>query len=317
MPAAAKTARAARVHRFGPPDVIVIDVVERPEPRAREVLVRVAAAGVGRWDALTREGRNATHPSLPLILGSDISGVVETIGTGVSNVAAGDEVFGVTNPQFCGAYTDAAVARAPMLARTPDGLTHLQAASVPVVAVTAWQMLFEYAKVKKRDRVLIHGAGGNVGAYAVQLAKRAGLHVVATTGSEDLAYVRSLGADLVLDFRATRFEHAVREVDAVIDTVGGDTRDRSIGVVRRGGVLVTSVSPPPPAPERPDVRQIFFLVEVTTARLDDLAELFRRGQLSTRVGSVLPLASARIAHEMLAGSPHERGKIVLDMTTTH
>ena len=202
-----------------------------------------------------------------------------------------------------------------MLARTPEGLTHPQAASVPVVAVTAWQMLFDYAKVEKGDRVLIHGAGGNVGAYAVQLARRAGLYVVATTGSEDLAYVRSLGADLVLDFRATRFEDTVREVDAVIDTVGGDTRDRSIGVVRRGGVLVTSVSPPPPAPERPDVRQIFFLVEVTTARLDDLAELFRRGELSTRVGSVLPLVSARIAHDMLAGVPHERGKIVLDMTT--
>lgn len=312
--AVVKTARAARVHRFGAPDVIVIEAVERPEPRAGEVLVRVAAAGVGPWDALTREGRNATRPSLPLILGSDISGVVEAVGADVPNVAVGDDVFGVTNAQFCGAYTDAAIARASMLTRRPEGLTHRQAASVPVVAVTAWQMLFDYAKLERGGRVLIHGAGGNVGAYAVQLARRAGLHVIATAGGEDLDYVRTLGADLVLDFRTTRFEDSVRDVDGVIDTVGGETRDRSIQVVRRGGVLVTSVSPPTPAPDRPDVRQVFFLVDVTTARLDHLADLFRRGELSTRVGSVLPLASARIAHEMLAGARHARGKIVLDMT---
>lgn len=312
--AAAKTARAACIHRFGPPDVIVVDIVGRPEPQAGEVLVRVAAAGVGPWDALTREGRNATHPTLPLILGSDIAGVVEQVGSGVSNVAVGDEVFGVTNPQFCGAYTDAAIAKASMLARRPDGLTHVQAASVPVVAVTAWQMLFDYAKVERGGRVLIHGAGGNVGAYAVQLAKRAGLHVVATTSGEDVTYVRRLGADDVIDFRATRFEDAVAEVDAVIDTVGGDTRDRSLRVIRRGGVLVTSVSPPTPAIERPDLRQVFFLVEVTTARLDRVADMFRRGELATRVGTVLPLANARIAHEMLAGAPHEPGKIVLDMS---
>lgn len=313
MATAAHTARAARIHRFGPPDVIVIDTIDRPVPRDGEALIRVAAAGVGPWDALTREGRNATGPSLPLILGSDISGIVESVGPGVSNVAPGDAVFGVTNGQFCGGYTEMAAATATMLARRPEGLTHVEAASVPVVAVTAWQMLFEYATVREGDRVLVHGAGGNVGAYAVQLARRAGVHVTATAGAEDLAYVRGLGADVVVDFRAERFEDAVTDVDAVIDTVGGETRDRSVAVLRHGGVLVTSASPPP-HPERSDVRQVFFLVEVTTPRLERIADLFRRGELSARIGSVLPLAGARRAHEMLAGAPHERGKIVLDLT---
>jgi NADPH:quinone reductase-like Zn-dependent oxidoreductase len=135
--------KAARIHKFGPPDVIVIDELPRPTPGHGEVLVRVKAAGVGPWDALIREGKSVVKSSLPLILGSDLSGLIEEIGPGVSDFKAGDEVYGVTNPDFCGAYAEFAVASASMVARKPNGLTHVEAASVPVIAVTAWQMLFD------------------------------------------------------------------------------------------------------------------------------------------------------------------------------
>jgi NADPH:quinone reductase-like Zn-dependent oxidoreductase len=306
--------RAARIHKFGPPDVITIDEIPRPIPGDGEILVRVAAAGVGPWDALFRTGKLAVKSPLPLILGSDLSGVIEAVGPSVSAFKAGDAVYGLTNPDFIGAYTEYALASAAMMARKPQELSHIEAASVPVVAVTAWQMLFDYAHAKPGQRVLIHGAGGNVGAYAVQMASQAGLQVFATVSADDAPYVRSLGATNVIDYKTTTFEEAVPPLDAVIDTVGGETRERSFGIIKPGGILVTSVSEPLPE-RRPSngVRAVYFVVEVTTARLDKITDLFNRGKLTARVGTVLPLEQARIAHEMLGGAPHKRGKIVLSV----
>jgi NADPH:quinone reductase-like Zn-dependent oxidoreductase len=306
--------RAARIHKFGPPGVIVIDELPRPMPGDGEILVRVAAAGVGHWDALIREGKSVVKSPLPLILGSDLSGVIEKVGPAVSGFKAGDDVYGVTNPDFIGAYTEYALASAAMMARKPPGLSHVEAASVPVVAVTAWQMLFDYARAKPGQSVLIHGAGGNVGAYAVQLASQAGLQVFATVSADDAPYVRSLGATNVIDYKTTKFEEAVPPIDVVIDTVGGETRERSFGIIKPGGILVSVVSEPMPERHPSNgVRAVFFLVEVTTGRLDKITDLFSRGKLTSRVGTVLPLEQARIAHEMLGGAPHNRGKIVLSV----
>jgi NADPH:quinone reductase-like Zn-dependent oxidoreductase len=303
--------KAARIHKFGPPDVIVIDELPRPTPGHGEVLVRVKAAGVGPWDALIREGKSVVKSSLPLILGSDLSGLIEEIGPGVSDFKAGDEVYGVTNPDFCGAYAEFAVASASTVARKPNGLTHVEAASVPVIAVTAWQMLFDYAGAKSAQTVLVHGGAGNVGAYAVQLASQAGLHVIATAASRDAAYVESLGAERVLDYRSSRFEDEASGVDIVVDTVGGETRERSIHVLKPDGILVSVVSPFPESSKPAGIRTAFFIVEVTTARLNTLTNIFDRGKLLVQVGSVLPLEQACGAHEMLAGATHKRGKIVL------
>ena len=304
--------KAARIHRFGSPEVIVIDHVQTPTPGPGELLVRVAAAGVGNWDALIREQKSVVSSPLPLTLGSDLSGVVESTGAGVAEFKPGEEVYGVTNPQFIGAYAEYALASAEMVARKPKGLSFVEAASVPVVAVTAWQMLFDYAQAQSGQAVLIHGAAGNVGAYAVQLAKHAGLQVFATAGSADLDYVRSLGADGIVNYKTTRFEEAAPAVDVVVDTVGGETRNRSYGVLKQGGILVSVVSPFPQTPSPPaGVRAAFFLVEVTTDRLNTIAKLFDSGRLACQVGTVLPLDQARTAHEMLAGAPHKRGRIVL------
>jgi NADPH:quinone reductase-like Zn-dependent oxidoreductase len=304
--------KATRILQFGPPSVILNTDTVSPEPREGELLVRVKAAGVGPWDALIREGKSAIPQLLPLTLGSDLSGTVESIGAGVSGFQIGEAIYGATNQQFTGAYAEYALAAAGMVARKPTVLSFIEAASAPVVAVTAWQMLFDYARVISGQTVLVHGAGGNVGAYAVQLAKHAGLHVIATAAARDVEYVRSLGAEKVVNYQTTRFEDVVGSVDVVIDTVGGETRERSFRLVKRGGILVSAVSPvPAETPKRLGIRAVFFLVEVTTARLNALTELFESGELVPHVGTVLPLEAARTAHEMLAGVPHNPGKIVL------
>jgi NADPH:quinone reductase-like Zn-dependent oxidoreductase len=305
--------KAARILRFGPPNIITNDDLPRPEPAAGQLLVRVKAAGVGNWDALIREGRVRLQP-LPLTLGSELSGIVEGIGADVSGVKIGDEVYGATNEQFSGAYAEFALPLATMMARKPHTLNFIEAASVPIVAVTAWQMLFEHARVSTGQTVLVHGAAGNVGAYAVQLAKQAGLRVIATAGSADLEYVRALGAERVVDYEKERFEDSVSGIDAVLDTVGGDTQKRSLRALKPGGILVSVVSPVPEATqERYGIRAAYFYVNVTTARLNKITELFDSGKLSSDVGTVLRLEEARTAHEMLGGAPHRRGKIVLNV----
>lgn len=303
--------KAARIHRFGPPSVIDVEEIPEPVPGPGEVLVRVAAAGVGPWDALIREHKSEVLSPLPLTLGSDLAGTVANLGEGVTSSKVGDEIYGVTNPQFIGAYAECAIANATMIALKPRGMTDLEAASVPVVAVTAWQMLFDYAKAEAGQTVLVHGAAGNVGAYAVQLAKYAGLKVIATASTADAEYVKTLGAQRVLDYRATRFEDEVSGVDVVIDTVGGETRQRSTKVLKPGGWLVSVVSPFRKDQETPGVRTAFFIVDVNTARLNALSKLFERRKVLTQLGSVLPLDQVRTAHKMLAGAPHQRGKIVL------
>ena len=304
---------AWRVHEFGPPNVMRFERVPRPEPGSAEVLVKVKAAGVGPWDGWIRAGKSALPQPLPLTPGSDLSGEIIAVGPDVSDLRVGDQVYGVTNPQFLGAYAEYAVASATMISKKPTSLTYIEAASVPVVAVTAWQALFDQAQLKAGQTVLIHGASGNVGAYAVQLAHRAGLRTFATAAADDILFVRKLGANTVIDYQNQRFEDVVRDADAVIDLVGGETQERSFQVLRRGGRLISAVSRPDQhLAESYGVEAAFFLVNVTTERLAEIASLIDSGKLQTHVGLVLPLADAREAHLILEGGrPRPKGKIVL------
>jgi NADPH:quinone reductase-like Zn-dependent oxidoreductase len=284
------TMMAWRVHEFGPPEVMKFERVPRPEPGPGEILVSVEAAGVGPWDGWIRAGKSALPQPLPLTLGSDLSGEIVSVGPGVSELRAGDQVYGVTNPRFIGAYAEYALACAQMLSSKPTSLSHVEAASIPVVAVTAWQALFDHAQLKTGQTVLIHGAAGNVGSF-----------------------VRNLGANTVIDYRTQRFEEEVRDADAVIDLVGGETQNRSFQVLRRGGKLISAVSPPDQhLAERHGVEAAFFLVSVTRQYLAQIARLVDAGKLTTKVGAVLPLADAREAHFMLERvRPQPKGKIVL------
>ena len=302
--------KAARIHQFGPPDVISLDELPELIPADREVLVRVAAAGVGPWDAWIREGKSVVTVTLPITLGSDISGIVEQIGPNVRHLSVGDPVYGVSNANFTGGYAEYAVASETTLSPKPKSLDWLAAASAPIVAVTAWQMLFEYANAQSGQSVLILGAAGSVGSYAVQLAAQSGLTVFATASSADADYVRSLGAAVVVDYKSASLEDVVPLVDMALDMVGGIARDASLPRIKPGGILVSIVSDIASTPA-PNIRGVFFLVDVTSERLRKLTELFDAGRLKPNVGSDLPLEAARLSHEMLAGAPHRRGKIVL------
>jgi NADPH:quinone reductase-like Zn-dependent oxidoreductase len=309
---------AWRVHEFGPPDAMAFDRVPRPDPGPGEVLVKVAAAGVGPWDGWIRAGKSALPQPLPLTLGSDLSGEIVAIGSGVSDARVGDQVYGVTNSQFIGAYAEYAVASTAMIASKPASVTYIEASSVPVVAVTAWQALFDQARLKAGQAVLIHGAAGNVGAYAVQLARRADLQIIATVATGDIPFVRSLGADTVIDYKNQRFEEEVRNADAVIDLIGGEIQTRSFQVLRRGGKLISAVSDPDQhLAQSHGVEAAFFLVNVTRQSLAQIAGLIDDGKLRTHVGAVLPLADAREAHMMLEHlRPQPKGKIVLSVESS-
>jgi NADPH:quinone reductase-like Zn-dependent oxidoreductase len=306
--------KACRIHRFGGPEVITLEDATPAEPGAGEVLVRVKAAGVGPWDAWIRAGRSTLPQPLPLTLGSDIAGTVLATGPGVTALHRGDEVFGVTNTRFTGGYADLAIANVASLARKPATIADIDAASVPVVAVTAWQALFEQARLTRGQSVLILGAGGNVGAFAVQFARRAGFTVHTTASSRDLAFVRGLGADTALDGRSASLE-AAPKVDAVIDLVGGESQASAFAALRPGGALISAVAPPDAARAAAyGVRAAFFLVDVTAGRLARIAAMIEGATLATSVGAILPLAAGRVAHEMLEGMrPRPRGKIVLSV----
>lgn len=307
--------RANRIHRFGPPEVVEFEEIEIPMPRNGEVLLRVAAAGVGPWDALVRSGASTLGQMLPLTLGADLSGTVESPGD--SQFEFGDEVFGVTNDRFTGAYAEYAVASSAKIARKPETLGLVESAAVPIVATTALQML-DRAGVGEGSRILVLGGAGGVGSAAVQLATLRGARVLATVNSHDLDYVRSLGARDVIDVCGIPLDRMWHDLDAVLDTVGGEAQRDAIECLRPGGAFVSAVSVPDRTmtTER-RIDASWLLVDVNSKQLEDVAATIDAGRLRVLVGTTLSLAEARGAHEMLAGTlPRARGKIVLRATQT-
>jgi len=303
---------AARVHRFGPPD-ITIELMATPSPGDDEIVVRVSACGVGPWDAWVRAGKSAIEQALPLTLGADLSGTVTQLGSRVRGVSVGQPVFGVTNPRFTGAYADFAVASAAMVAPKPEAIDHRVAAGLPVVAATARQMVDDEAHVVAGQRVRVHGAGGSVGSLAVQLAIARGATVVGTGTPRTMEYVRSLGVERAVDATAEDFTSDVAPVHAVFDTVGGATQSKLLACLAPGGILVSSVSQPDVAlTAQLGVRGVFIIVRVTRQALVELGALAGHGTLTPRLGPTLPLSKARLAHEMLEGvAARPVGKMVL------
>jgi NADPH:quinone reductase-like Zn-dependent oxidoreductase len=312
-----KTMKAVRIHHYGGPEVLRYEEAPRPEAAAGEALVRVHAAGVNPVDWKIREGllRGAIPHAFPLILGWDLSGTVEGVGAGVEGFGPGDEVYG--HPDFTrnGAYAEYIVVRAGELALKPRSLDHRHAAAVPVAALTAWQALLEPAGIglAKGQRVLIHGGAGGVGHFAVQLAKWRGAKVIATGSPWNKGFLRELGADEFVDRTGEPFEEVVRGVDAVLDTVGGETQARSWEVLRPGGVLASIVSPPSEKEARArGVRAAMVFGQADAAQLDAITRLIDEGLLRVALDEVLPLAEARQAQE-LSEAGHVRGKLVLEV----
>ena len=313
----AQTMKAVRIHNYGEPEVLKYEDAPRPQPANGEVLIRVHATSVNPIDWKVRAGymKDFLPHSFPLILGWDVSGVIEEVGSNPITAARfkkGDEVYSLPDHTRNGAYAEYIVVRESEVALKPNALHHIRAAAVPLAALTAWQALIDTAQLKPEQRVLIHAAAGGVGHFAVQLAKWRGAHVIGTASVKNHEMLYELGADELIDYTMQHFEDVPRNIDVVLDTIGGDTQDRSFAVLKRGGVLVSSVAEPDQlTAARRNVQALFFLVDVSSGRLEELAALIDAGALTTSVGDVLPLAEARTAHEMLAGKPHKRGKIVL------
>ena len=293
----------------GGPEAFVYEEAPQPRPGPGEVLVRVHAAGViptelswvPTWTTRAGEPR-----PLPVIPGHEFSGEIAALGAEVRDVGVGELVYGLNDWYRDGASAECCVARVADLARKPSSVDHVHAAATPISALTAWQGLVERAGLAAGQRVLIHGAAGGVGAFAVQLARWRGARVTGTASAANLDFVRSLGADEAIDYRAERFEDAVRDVDVVFDTVGGEALERSWGVLKPGGRLVTvAASEERTTDER--TRDAFFIVEPSRAQLAEIARLIDRGELRPVVGAVFPLAEARQAYQ------HKpvRGKVVL------
>jgi NADPH:quinone reductase-like Zn-dependent oxidoreductase len=304
-----ETMKAVAIHSFGGPDVLSFEEMPKPEPRQNEVLIRIRAAGVNPVDWKIREGYMG-EVQLPSIMGSDFSGVIESVGPGVKNFQAGEAVFGIVS-EDSGSYAEFALAPEARTTRKPHAIDHVQAAALPIASLTAWQALFEVANLQEGQKVLIHGAAGGVGGFAVQFSRWKGAHVIGTASAHNAEFVRQLGADVVIDYRATPFEQAVNEIDVVFDTIGGETQERSWKVLKRGGILVSIVQPPSQqkAAEH-GARGSFLVSKPKGEQLAQIAELVEREQIKVYIEAVLPLREARKAQEM-SQSGHTRGKMVL------
>ena len=309
------TMKAVRFHSYGGPEVLVQEDVPRPEAAAEEVLIRVHAAGVNPLDWKVRGGyvKEWLQHHLPLIPGWDVSGVVEAIGAGYTDLNVGDEVYGLLDFRRDGAYAEYVTAPTRDMALKPTSVDHVQAAAVPIAALTAWQALFDAADLSAGQTVLIHGAAGGVGHFAVQFAKWKGARVIGTASARNVNFVREFGADEVFDYQTTRFEDTVKGVDVVLDTQGGETQQRSWQVLKKGGILVATIgiSSPEAAAEH-GVQGKALAVHPDANQLAQIAALIDVGDLKPLIQSVLPLAEAARAHE-LSQAGHVRGKIVLNV----
>jgi len=314
--ATSQTMKAIRIHNYGGPEVLNYEDAPRPKPQAGEVLVRVHAAGVNPIDWKVREGlmKDFWPHKFPLILGWDLSGVVEELGpspAAAGRFKVGDEVYSLPDPTHNGAYADYIVVREPELALKPNSLHHIRVAAVPLAALTAWQALFDTAQLQPGQRVLIHAGSGGVGHLAVQLAKWKGAHVFATASSKNQELLRRLRVDDAIDYTKQKFEDFARDVDVVLDTIGGETQERSWSVLKRGGNLVSLVQPPSEKKaEELGVRATMLGAQPNGAQLEEIAKIIDSGRLVPVIDRILPLSEARRAHE-LSQSGHTHGKITM------
>jgi NADPH:quinone reductase-like Zn-dependent oxidoreductase len=303
--------KAVVAHEYGAPEVLKFEEMPRPEPKENEALVRVIASAVNPADPLTLSGKYAkefgTH--LPLIPGYDIAGVVEKTGANVTKLKVGDAVYGY--PTFGGGWAEYVTVQEWEVAQKPASLNFVEAAAVPMGALTAWQALVDVAKLQAGQTILIHGGSGGVGSFAVQVAKARGAHVIATASTANQDLLKQLGADEAVDYTKTRFEDVAKDVDAVLDPVGKETLTRSYGVVKKGGIVMSLVARPDPAEiKKRGIRGAGISVHPDAEDLTEIAQLIDGGKIKPIVTQVLPLSEA-VAAQRQAATHHTRGKVVL------
>ncbi len=282
--------------------------IPESQPGPDEVRIRVIAAGVNPVDWKIRRGY--MELPLPMTVGSDVAGVVDLVGQGVDSFQPEDEVFGKASVGQ-GGYAEYTVVNSTQIAKKPKSIGFIESAAIPTAGLAAWQSLFDIAGLERGQSVLVHGAAGGVGTFAVQFAKWKGAYVIGTASSKNAEFLKSIGCDEVIDYRNQRFEEIVSNLDVVLDTIGGDTLERSWSVLKPGGFLVTTVaSIPKGAPEEHGVRAKMLMTQADGNELAQIAAIIDEQKIKPIVTTVLSLADAQKAHEM-SESGHTRGKIVL------
>ncbi len=302
------TMQAIRFHQYGGPEELKLELTTRPEPAEGEVLVRVHSAGVLPIDWKIRQGLFKFPVVFPSIPGTSFAGVIEDVGSGVSTFQKGQAVFGRSTK---GTYSEFTVASKEAIALLPPSISFDEAATLSGGATTAWMALILDGELKPGDRVLIHGAAGGVGLFAVQFAKWKGAHVTGTAGTANIDFVRSLGADTVIDYTSTPFEQAAHEMDLILDTVGKDTLERSWPLVKRGGILIsTTAQPSLEKAEELGIRVLKPSRLASKQDLEDIVQLIAHGHVKPVIFKTFSLHEAQQAHE-LSQLGHGRGRIVL------
>jgi NADPH:quinone reductase-like Zn-dependent oxidoreductase len=301
--------KAVRIHEFGGPEVLKYEDIPEPQPGPGEIRIRIIAAGVNPMDWKIRKGLVGKMP-LPMIMGLDVAGVVDALGQGGVFFQPEEEVFAKVSIGN-GGYAEYTVVNSTQAARKPRSIGFIESAAIPTAGLAAWQALFDIAGLEKGQSVLIHGAAGGVGTFAVQFAKWKGAFVAATASGTNIEFLKSIGADVVINYTNQRFEDIVCNMDVVLDTVGGDTFDRSWGVLKPGGFLVSTVaSIPEGAAEEHGVRAQTLMTRSDGKELAQIAGVIDEMRVKPVVTTILPLSDAQKAHEM-SESRHIRGKIVL------
>jgi NADPH:quinone reductase-like Zn-dependent oxidoreductase len=307
------TMKAIVIHEYGGPEVLKYEDVPRPEPKEDQILVRVIAAGVNPVDGLIRSGMfgKDSKAAFPMILGGDIAGVVDKVGSKTTKFKAGDPVFAYVSLENNGGYAEYAVTTERETALKPKSLTYVEAAAVPIVALTAWQALVDTAKLRPGQTVLIHGGSGGVGTFAIQIAKARGARVIATASTANQDLLKQLGAHVAIDYTKQKFEDVAKDVDVVLDSIGKDTLARSYAVTKKGGFIVSLVA----RPDRDElskrgIRGTALSVEPNSDELAEIGKLIDDGKIKVIVSQTFPLSEATKAQEQVA-TGHTRGKIVL------
>ena len=307
--------QAIQIQEFGDPQVLQVKEISIPAPGPGELLVRVHAAAVNPVDTSIRAGRagGLSGASLPYVPGFDVSGTVTAIGSDVVNFKVDDEVFAMVDLRRGGAYAEYAIVLENEAALKPTRVNHAEAAAIPLVALTAWQALFEVAKLQKGQTILIHAGAGGVGSIAVQLAKWRGAHIIATASDYNHNFLRELGVDVPVDYRTQNFEDFASDVDVVLDPIGGDTQVRSLQILKEGGILVSIVGLTSEGrnPSR-NVRATSILVRPNSVQLSEIGELIQNGIINPIVSYRFPLEQAPLAHEQ-SQTRRTRGKIVIEI----
>lgn len=308
--------RAVQINQYGAADLLKVEDIPMPSLQNNDVLVAVHYSGVNPIDIKIRSGamQKGLPKQFPFTLGWELAGIVEKVGPSVTKFNQGDAVYSMPNFQQGGSYAEYIAINENEVALKPQTISFEQAAAIPMVAGAAYTSIFKFGKIKAAQKILIHGAGGAVGYFAVQMAKAAGAYVIGTAAGDGIALLRSLGADEIIDYTTTDFSTAVKDVDIVLDLVGGETQMKSFGIIKKDGLLLSTVMPPSnEKAAAAGINVAFVFTAPDENMLQEIAAMIDNGKLKITTPSILPLAAAKKVHEMIENRT-AKGKVVLELS---